>query len=334
MSAMQEVFALVEQDRGKLDACSAMVVVHALRAAIAVPGTQVTAVLNVCGDADPSAALAALGSQGVCRVLVVTHPEGDIEPADVAQVAAQMDLARCALLLAPATRQSSLQAACIAASSGFALVQDCVGIRAGAAGHIFDVATAGGMAIVEAVPGAPGPAVALMPLHEVGPLDIEPVAPGDMEIVTRAAGAKVPREGVRLVERIKVRREEMTLAEANVIVSGGRGLGGAEGFEPLKRLADMLGGHLGASRVATDLGWIDRAHLVGMSGSTVRPAMYLACGISGAPHHLMGMRDSTLIVALNTDERAPLLSLAHHAFVGDVGEIIPKVIDRLSRVAA
>jgi len=331
---MQEVFALVEQDRGKLDACSAMVVAHALRAAAAVPGLRVTAVLNLCGDADPSPTIAALGHQGVRRVLVVAHPEGEIEADAAPQLAAQLDLAHCALLLAPATRQASMLAACIAARSGFALVQDCVAIRIHATGCAFDVATAGGMALVEAVPEAPGPVVVLMPLRDVAPVEVDPVAAADMEIVARAAGAAPPREGVRLAECVKVRREDMTLAEANVIVSGGRGLGGAEGFEPLKRLAEMMGGHLGASRVATDLGWIDRQHLVGMSGSTVRPALYLACGISGAPHHLMGMRDATLIVALNTDERAPLLSLAHHAFVGDAGEIIPKVIDRLSRVAA
>ncbi|VTU16857.1 Electron transfer flavoprotein large subunit [Variovorax sp. SRS16] len=331
---MHEVFAFVEQDRGKLDACSAMVVVHALRAARSRPDTRVTAVLNLSGEANPSPTVAALGRQGVRRVLIVAHPEGDIEPSDVQPVMAQLDLARCALLLAPATRLPSMLAACIAARAGLPLVQDCVAIRAGASGWRFDVATAGGMAIVEAALDAPGPAAVLMPLRDVAPLDIEAVEPAAMEIVTKTAGPKAAREGVRLAERVKVRREEMTLAEANVIVSGGRGLGGAEGFEPLKRLADMMGGHLGASRVATDLGWVDRQHLVGMSGSTVRPALYLACGISGAPHHLMGMRDATLIVALNTDERAPLLSLAHHAFVGDAGEIIPKVIDRLSGIAA
>lgn len=330
---MDEVFAIVEHDRGRLDACSEMVVQEALALA-AVRGGRATALLLAGAGVDAGAPVAELGRLGIGRVVIAPLAQEEPEPGDIDGLAAHPPLAQGAVLLAPATRIPSMVAACLAARLGWALIQDCVAVRSDGAALRFDVATAGSMAIVEAAADGGTPTAVLMPPREVERPDGTPLESGAMEVVTLAAAPSSMPPGVHLAKRVKVRREDMTLAEANVIVSGGRGLGGAEGFEPLRRLAEMLGGHVGASRVATDLGWIDRQHLVGMSGSTVRPALYLACGISGAPHHLMGMRDATLIVALNTDEGAPLLSTAHHAFVGDAHEVIPKVIDRLRAAAS
>lgn len=123
---------------------------------------------------------------------------------------------------------------------------------------------------------------------------------------------------------------EMDVAEADVVVAGGRGVGEG-GFAMLAELAALLGGSVGASRVAVDLGWAPYARQVGLTGKTVSPRLYVACGISGAIHHAMGMRDSGFIVAINNDPQAPILKIANVAIVGDVRDVLPAVIRDLTK---
>ncbi len=163
------------------------------------------------------------------------------------------------------------------------------------------------------------------------------VRPGVMQKRDRVEGAKgevitfkpeITAEDIRveILDIVKSAKELVSLTDAEIIVAGGRGLGEAAGFELIKELADKVGGVVGSSRACVDAGWIDHSHQVGQTGTTVKPKIYFACGISGAIQHLAGMQTSDIIVAINKDADAPIFEVADFGIVGDLYKVIPEII--------
>lgn len=136
----------------------------------------------------------------------------------------------------------------------------------------------------------------------------------------------------KVLEIVKENKEIVDISEANFIVAGGRGMGSQENFKLLYELAEALGGVVAASRAAVDKGWLDKAYQVGQTGKTVRPNIYIACGISGAIQHVAGMQDSDLIIAVNKDESAPIMKIADYGIVGDIVKVIPQMIAEVNAI--
>ncbi|MFX1268634.1 MAG: FAD-binding protein [Promethearchaeota archaeon] len=136
----------------------------------------------------------------------------------------------------------------------------------------------------------------------------------------------------KIVKVISKERKKVNLEEAEIIVAGGRGVGSKKDFNLIEKLAEVLGAEMGGSRVTVELNWLEQDRQVGQTGKTVSPNLYIACGISGAIQHLVGMQNSRIIVAINKDVNAPIFNVAHYGIVGDLHEVIPVLIEKIKKV--
>jgi electron transfer flavoprotein alpha subunit len=152
------------------------------------------------------------------------------------------------------------------------------------------------------------------------------------EVIKRSYPEEVFASRTRLLDVVAEIGDAVNLAEADIVVSGGRGLGGPENFAVIKELAKVLNAAVGASRSAVDSDWIPYSHQVGQTGKTVCPKLYIACGISGQIQHLIGMQSAGIIVAINKDPDAPIFKIATYGIVGDVMEVVPALTKEFRRI--
>ena len=154
------------------------------------------------------------------------------------------------------------------------------------------------------------------------------------EVIMEDVGLTDADMNVKIIEVAKEEKKKLDITEARILVSGGRGLGGPEGFDLLAELAEAMEGEISSSRASVDAGWIEKARQVGQTGKTVRPDIYFALGISGAIQHLAGMEESGLIIAINKSDSAPIFDVADLGIVGDLHKVLPKLIEQYKKVKA
>jgi electron transfer flavoprotein alpha subunit len=234
-----------------------------------------------------------------------------------------------AIFLMGASNQGRELAPYLAAKLGVGLAADCVeiGIEGGAL-----VATrpalAGNLIAQITYPGAARPQMATLRRRVFPPP--APDAGRSGQVIT--AGAVLAEDDIatKVVEFMD-QTGEVNLADASIIVAGGRGVGGPEGFAPIRALAEALGGAVGASRATVDAGWIPYAHQIGQTGKTVQPDLYIAVGVSGAIQHLAGMKTAKVIVAINKDPEAPIFKVATYGIVGDLFKVVPALTEEFKK---
>jgi electron transfer flavoprotein alpha subunit len=233
-----------------------------------------------------------------------------------------------AVVLLGATPQGKDLAPRVAARLGLGLASDCTAFEAAADGRlIISRPLYGGRAIATVIEKT------TPQMASVRPNVMMPLEPDTSRTaLVEELGVETGDIRAKVIDLIESSRQQVGLAEAEIIVSGGRGLKGPENFRLLEELADVLGAAVGASRAAVDADWIDHSHQVGQTGKTVTPNLYIACGISGAVQHLAGMKTARYIVAINKDPDAPIFRVADYSIVGDLFEVVPILTEELKKV--
>lgn len=269
-----------------------------------------------------------LAKTGIAQVYVIDDAGlADFAPESyTTALAAVITQADPAIVLFGATGWGKEVSARVAARLDWGLVTDCTRAQVVNGALVLTRPVYAGKAIAQ-VRAKAFPVMVSMRPNLVPPVEADkPAAP----IQSVAVALKGPR--AQVVETVVKQKSKVDLGEASIVVSGGRGVKGPEGFAPLEELADTLNAAVGASRAAVDAGWIDYTHQVGQTGKTVSPTMYIAAGISGAIQHLAGMSSSKVIVAINKDPDAPIFKIADYGIVGDLFEVVPALNAAIKKV--
>jgi len=219
----------------------------------------------------------------------------------------------------------------IAARLGVGLISDCTDVQLTDGRIVFTRPIYAGKAFVKKVVKS-GMVFATLRPNNIPAREPDPSRTAEVKTLDVTFAPETLRTIVK--EVVKKTAEGVDLSEARIIVSGGRGVKSADGFKPLKELADVLGGAVGASRGACDAGYCDYALQIGQTGKVVTPDLYIACGISGAIQHLAGMSNSKVIVAINKDPEANIFNVADYGIVGDLFEVVPMLTEEFKKVLA
>ncbi len=307
---------------------SSLELVAGARAVDAALGTGVAAALLGRGPALQAAA-EALHQHGVAAVYRVDDPVLDVGQSDAFLSAAEQVARRVApdVVLVSADTVGREVAPRLAHRLGAGLVTECVELAADSGAVVARRQTYGGRALATYVVRRHPAVLSVKPRV----LDVPEPAPVHGTVEDIPAAIDPARLAARVREVVK-EKSEVGLEDAPIVVGGGRGLGGPEGFASIGALAEALGGAVGSSRPPADAGWVPISWQIGQTGKTIRPALYIAVGISGATQHVAGMAGSRTIVAINRDPEAPIFGVAHLGIVGDYREVLPPLIARIKEL--
>ena len=263
---------------------------------------------------------------GAARIYVADAAIDDYVVAPAAELLAQLVREKSpALVLLAGTPQGKEVAGRLAVKIDSGVLIDAVDLQPGDDGPVAEQSIFGGATIVHSRVRRGTPIVAVRP----NAVALE-ATPGAAELSPVSLTGDLT--GATVINRVVAERgERPDLTEASIVVSGGRGTGGAEGFGVIEQLADALGAAVGASRAVTDAGWYPHQFQVGQTGKTVSPQLYMAIGISGAIQHRAGMQTSKTIIAVNKDPEAPIFELADFGVVGDLFKVVPQLLDEISK---
>jgi electron transfer flavoprotein alpha subunit len=279
------------------------------------------------GDDDPSALAAELGRFGAKQVFTVDVAGGLVGVPLAAGLASRIQGGETPdLILFGSTYDGRDTAGRLSARVDRPVLTNANGLDVSGDKPVVEHQVFGGSTIVRAQFTGEAPYIVIVRPKTFA---AEPGADATAEVVSLEVGDTGNTNAARLIER---HVEEVTgpkLDEAPVVVSGGRGLGEADKFQLIEDLAKLLKGAPGASRAIVDAGWVPYAYQVGQTGKTVKPNVYIACGISGATQHMVGMKGAKNIIAINKDQEAPIFSIADLGIVGDVHKVVPKLIEAL-----
>ena len=316
---MAEILVLVEHRNGTVSRPT----LEALTAARAV-GEPVAVVLGAAAEE----CVSRLGEYGAAEVLLCTDPAvTEVVVAGVVDVLSTVVRERTpAAVLVVASAEGKEIAGRLAVRLGSGVLTDAVGISVDDTGVRVRQAIFGGSTVVTSRVRRGVPVVSWRP----NAVRAE-AAPGTPRVTSIAAPPGADRQARVTATRVAAGGGRPALNEASVVVAGGRGVGSAENFALIEELADVLGGAVGASRAATDAGWLPHTAQVGQTGATVSPDLYIACGISGAIQHVAGMQTAKTIVAINKDPEAPIFQIADFGIVGDLHRVVPALIREIRR---
>jgi electron transfer flavoprotein alpha subunit len=289
-------------------------------------GTTLTAVL-VGPGAD--AAATRLGAYGATDARVVSHPDlASYAPAAYADSIVQLVAAlEPVAVLASGTEKGNEVLAHVAARTDLPMAANCTEVAVGDGPWTLTRQRWGGSLLEDSELEAPTKLISLAP-HAFQAAEVN--GSGGIPVEAFEPQLDATATAVRVVDH-EPSGAGVSLASAPVVVSGGRGVGSAEGFQMLEQLADLLDGAVGCSRVATNNGWRSHSDQVGQTGTRIAPQLYIACGISGATQHWVGCKDAKNILAINTDPEAPLVTRGDYAVIGSLQDVLPAIVAEVRR---
>lgn len=320
------ILTVIEHDGEKLDSVS-LEMLTVTRSLAQATGGSLEAVLV---GSEARSLADGLPAYGVSTVHVVEHERlGDYAPEAWARSVVQLaERVSPEAIVGPGTDRGNEVMAHLAAVTGQPMAANCTEIRPGESHYEVTRVRWGGSLLEEARLSG-GPKLLTVAAHVVEAEE----APTAADLTTETFAPELDEKAfrVQVTERVETAADKISLAEARVVVGGGRGVGSAEGFELLEQLADLLGGAVGGSRVVTNLGWRPHADQIGQTGTRIAPDLYIACGISGAIQHMVGCKGAKQILAINSDREAPIMSKADYAVVADLHDVLPALIEEVKK---